>query len=155
MTRIIDKNRDLTIMAYLKEHTYLQTQEEFGISAVQVSRIKKRCEAQEPLTPASPSETQIQSPGLPGPPKNEIPLKPEDLPSVISKTNSIPEIKPLNKEKREGSPASEEIELGKITIIKLMSIYEQLTGKSAPRTKGTTKNTIRDSIISILNREPI
>lgn len=42
MVKIIDASKDLEIMNYLKEHTYVQTQSFFNISAQQIARVKKR-----------------------------------------------------------------------------------------------------------------
>ncbi|HEA70396.1 hypothetical protein LCGC14_0930840 [marine sediment metagenome] len=42
MARKIDKKRDLDILEYLKSHTYVETAEQFKISEMTISRIKKR-----------------------------------------------------------------------------------------------------------------
>lgn len=44
MVRVINPAKDQEIMAFLKDHTYLDTQKQFNISAMQISRIKKRNE---------------------------------------------------------------------------------------------------------------
>lgn len=133
MPRKVDESKDKEIANYLKDHTYLETQEQFGISAMQVSRIKQRSQSVQPSTPEPESKT-----------LDEPAAQPDRERKVIE-----PQRPKIEKEK----PIESEIKSEGITIIKLMSIYEQLTGKSFPRIKGTTKNKIRDAITAILNRE--
>jgi hypothetical protein len=145
MPKRIDFEKDIEVLNYLKEHTYKVTAAYFQISEKQITRIKARSQSIQPSAPEPEAKILEGISGQTDREKDEEPIAPERI--------EIPE--PQEPQGRKEKPALEEPELGKITIIKLMSIYEQLTGKSAPRTKGTTKNTIRNSIIAILNREPL
>lgn len=145
MPKRIDEEKDKKVLDYLRTHTYKQTALDLHISEKQISRIKARSQSIQPLTPESETKVLGELQGQADRVKSKETISPE----------KIKAIEPPQPKIRKERLTLEESESGRITIIKLMSIYEQLTGKSAPRTKGTTKNTIRDSIISILSREQI